>query len=406
MLQPIVVIITTPNSDFNIDFPLPPGKFRHPDHKFEWSTEEFKRFCTGVAWNFGFKVVYDGYGIGKNGIGCTQVAVFIHCLEKHDQARQKHLLRCGNIYNVVTQVFDELEKKPNSRRLYTFNAKPCFEKKDTENFMNIDKVLNQLYNMDLPIDRMLSFKSHTDVLHNAVEMSRHMSNTAEESETVSAVSARDSESCPRPQDLDCPGNYYSDKYFLVQEQIYHDVYIMFYNEVMHRITGMVWCINPQNNYYPFEDKLQKLDIDWDYLDIINANTKTKLRHVIPVQKPAKCLHDVKARAHCEKCLTSCSLCHDTYKRYCSKCRFLHVHKVFISNNKDLKRVTCDEWQSHVVYQTSRYLFFSFVLVLRYLNIANSKENLAVIRSVLLRSIMKMTSVYQHTNIKTQHFLLI
>ena len=40
-LRPQVVIISTPNSDFNVLFPELVG-FRHFDHKFEWSRQEFQ----------------------------------------------------------------------------------------------------------------------------------------------------------------------------------------------------------------------------------------------------------------------------------------------------------------------------------------------------------------------------
>lgn len=42
-LQPFVVVITTPNADFNQLFPKFTG-FRHWDHKFEWSRQEFQNW--------------------------------------------------------------------------------------------------------------------------------------------------------------------------------------------------------------------------------------------------------------------------------------------------------------------------------------------------------------------------
>ena len=42
-LQPDVAVITTPNSEFNVVFPNFEG-FRHIDHKFEWTREEFKQW--------------------------------------------------------------------------------------------------------------------------------------------------------------------------------------------------------------------------------------------------------------------------------------------------------------------------------------------------------------------------
>ena len=41
VVRPKVAVFTTPNSDFNVLFPNLQG-FRHPDHKFEWSREEFQ----------------------------------------------------------------------------------------------------------------------------------------------------------------------------------------------------------------------------------------------------------------------------------------------------------------------------------------------------------------------------
>lgn len=40
-LSPTVVIVTTPNAEFNVLFPNLEG-FRHWDHKFEWTRQEFQ----------------------------------------------------------------------------------------------------------------------------------------------------------------------------------------------------------------------------------------------------------------------------------------------------------------------------------------------------------------------------
>ena len=40
---PTVVVLTTPNVEYNIKFEnLPAGKFRHRDHRFEWTRSEFE----------------------------------------------------------------------------------------------------------------------------------------------------------------------------------------------------------------------------------------------------------------------------------------------------------------------------------------------------------------------------
>ena len=46
-LQPKVVIITTPNAEFNVLFPNFEG-FRHWDHKFEWTREQFRSWSHTV----------------------------------------------------------------------------------------------------------------------------------------------------------------------------------------------------------------------------------------------------------------------------------------------------------------------------------------------------------------------
>lgn len=42
-INPLLVVVTTPNSEYNILFPNFTG-MRHWDHKFEWSRDEFKQW--------------------------------------------------------------------------------------------------------------------------------------------------------------------------------------------------------------------------------------------------------------------------------------------------------------------------------------------------------------------------
>ena len=43
LLKPKVVLVTTPNVEFNVLFPGLQG-FRHYDHKFEWTRAEFQQW--------------------------------------------------------------------------------------------------------------------------------------------------------------------------------------------------------------------------------------------------------------------------------------------------------------------------------------------------------------------------
>jgi len=55
--HPDTVVITTPNREYNVRWPsLPAGRFRHRDHRFEWTRAEFQRWAEGVAARFGYAV--------------------------------------------------------------------------------------------------------------------------------------------------------------------------------------------------------------------------------------------------------------------------------------------------------------------------------------------------------------
>ena len=57
-----MAVITTPNGEFN-DYwaTMPHGKYRHPDHRFEWTRNEFKTFVESVLELYPeYSVTYDG----------------------------------------------------------------------------------------------------------------------------------------------------------------------------------------------------------------------------------------------------------------------------------------------------------------------------------------------------------
>ncbi|CAD8114837.1 unnamed protein product [Paramecium primaurelia] len=68
-LNPQRIIITTPNSDFNVYFKQLNPKFvlRHPDHKFEFSQQEFLEWTTAVASKYHYSTIYEGVGQHKSG---------------------------------------------------------------------------------------------------------------------------------------------------------------------------------------------------------------------------------------------------------------------------------------------------------------------------------------------------
>lgn len=75
---PGLVIITTPNRDYNILFEgMAAGALRHPDHRFEWSRKEFRDWCTRVADAHGYTVTCEALGPEHATLGApSQLALF------------------------------------------------------------------------------------------------------------------------------------------------------------------------------------------------------------------------------------------------------------------------------------------------------------------------------------------
>jgi len=76
--QPGTVALTTPNIEYNRLFKsLPMGRFRHPDHRFEWTREDFGHWAEAVAGKFGYTVTFEGIGPADPDVGSpTHMAVF------------------------------------------------------------------------------------------------------------------------------------------------------------------------------------------------------------------------------------------------------------------------------------------------------------------------------------------
>lgn len=75
---PGAVLVTTPNAEHNVRYEtLPAGRFRHADHRFEWTRAEFAAWAGGVAERNGYAVELRGIGTDDPGVGPpTQFAIF------------------------------------------------------------------------------------------------------------------------------------------------------------------------------------------------------------------------------------------------------------------------------------------------------------------------------------------
>ncbi|MGW7682673.1 3' terminal RNA ribose 2'-O-methyltransferase Hen1 [Kribbella sp. NPDC054772] len=76
--RPGAVVMTTPNSEYNVRFPsLAAGNFRHPDHRFEWTRAEFEGWAGEVAATYGYSVEFRPVGAVDAEVGApTQLALF------------------------------------------------------------------------------------------------------------------------------------------------------------------------------------------------------------------------------------------------------------------------------------------------------------------------------------------
>ncbi len=76
--RPRTVVLTTPNREYNVKWEaLGAGRFRHPDHRFEWTRQEFREWATAVAGRFGYGVRFLPVGPEDAALGPpTQMGVF------------------------------------------------------------------------------------------------------------------------------------------------------------------------------------------------------------------------------------------------------------------------------------------------------------------------------------------
>ncbi len=76
--RPATVVVTTPNAEYNVRWPsLPAGRYRHRDHRFEWTRVEFEHWATEVAARSGYAVRFGPVGPVDEEVGSpTQMGIF------------------------------------------------------------------------------------------------------------------------------------------------------------------------------------------------------------------------------------------------------------------------------------------------------------------------------------------
>lgn len=76
--RPRLIAITTPNAEYNVKWEsLPAGKFRHRDHRFEWTRAEFQAWARRICEQFGYTVRFLPIGDEDPVVGApSQMGVF------------------------------------------------------------------------------------------------------------------------------------------------------------------------------------------------------------------------------------------------------------------------------------------------------------------------------------------
>lgn len=76
--RPKQVVVTTPNSEYNVRFEtLPAGQFRHKDHRFEWTRPQFRAWAGSICSRFGYSAQFLPIGPEDAEVGSpTQMGVF------------------------------------------------------------------------------------------------------------------------------------------------------------------------------------------------------------------------------------------------------------------------------------------------------------------------------------------
>lgn len=120
--RPGVVVVTTPNVEYNVRYApeeegghgLAAGAMRHSDHRFEWDRARFRAWARGVGERFGYRVDFTPVGDDDPEVGPpTQMAVFTEgpAAAGGDNPRH-HDSHEAHVVHVVHANKDESEEVP------------------------------------------------------------------------------------------------------------------------------------------------------------------------------------------------------------------------------------------------------------------------------------------------------
>ncbi|KAI9300734.1 hypothetical protein BJ944DRAFT_272546 [Cunninghamella echinulata] len=181
--SPSLVILTTPNGEYNHFFPqlrygTKEASFRHDDHKFEWTRYEFESWCKNIGQQYGYRIEFHGIGLieGKKDqlqYGyCTQACIFTKKKEESD---------------TQNKIIEEKEEK--SHTLLKHIEFPCYQPnpllKDDEILQQVETYLSDL--CQIKTLHQLEQRQQHQHQHNDVLLSLPSSSTTSISSTTSSA---------------------------------------------------------------------------------------------------------------------------------------------------------------------------------------------------------------------------
>lgn len=136
--HPRLFLVTTPSYTFNArftsptapasarrGFPDPTGRtdriFRHDDHKFEWTADEFEAWCreTAIEWGYEVKISsvgraleVDEWGRDEELGGASSVAVFRRCYKPDREKQGQDVLKALALHNGTHELLAEHTHMP------------------------------------------------------------------------------------------------------------------------------------------------------------------------------------------------------------------------------------------------------------------------------------------------------
>jgi hypothetical protein len=134
--QPTILIVTTPNGEYNVHFPdlkygTSGATFRHDDHKFEWTRQQFETWCHQGASQYGYSIEFHGIGLLNSKLSdttyghCTQACIFVRNKEKRPSviAGQPHTL----LKHIEFPYYDDppLQEEEMLQEIETYIEKLC-----------------------------------------------------------------------------------------------------------------------------------------------------------------------------------------------------------------------------------------------------------------------------------------